>query len=205
MDTGKNLSVKASRLLAGQLAHRPQDFGSDARLIATLAAEAVDSVQTDVTSLRQAVLKRYVNGLLGQAPQQLDPQTELDLRIPACMNPVHAQAPAKPPAGKVPPSITRPDLDGFAQIVLRKAEREAEGWPGNRKAYISRVWRAVELAHPEWGLSEIEFKGMLTEAHRTGHIVLANADLKNKDALRDVEDSEITYKNTVWHFVRVEG
>ena len=57
---------------------------------------------------------------------------------------------------------------------------------------------------PHWGLSEIEFKCMLAEAHRSGHVVLASADLKNKENIKELESSAISYKNTVWHFVRVE-
>jgi hypothetical protein len=53
-----------------------------------------------------------------------------------------------------------------------------------------------------WALTEIEFKCMLTEAHRTGLIVLANADLKDKCALKELQDSAVIYKNTVWHYVR---
>jgi hypothetical protein len=45
---------------------------------------------------------------------------------------------------------------------------------------------------------------MLAEAHRSGQLVLATADLKDKSALKELEDSKILYKNTVWHFVRVE-
>jgi hypothetical protein len=45
---------------------------------------------------------------------------------------------------------------------------------------------------------------MLTEAHRCGLLVLANADLKDKRDLKDLQASAVTYKNTVWHFIRVE-
>ena len=45
---------------------------------------------------------------------------------------------------------------------------------------------------------------MLAEAHRLGAIVLANADLKDKKSIKDLESSAVPYKNTVWHFVRVE-
>ena len=66
------------------------------------------------------------------------------------------------------------------------------------------VWGAIAAKHPGWGLSEIEFKAMLAEAHRTGHIVLATADLKDKRLLRELQESAIAYKNTVFHLVRVE-
>jgi hypothetical protein len=66
------------------------------------------------------------------------------------------------------------------------------------------VWKAIRTSHPEWGLSEIEFKDMLAGAHRAGQLVLTGADLKNKQNIQDLEDSAILYKNTVWHYVRVE-
>jgi hypothetical protein len=88
--------------------------------------------------------------------------------------------------------------------VLSAARERAEGWPGNRKAFISQVWNAIRTSHPEWGLSEIEFKDMLAGAHRAGQLVLTGADLKNKQNIKEFEDSAILYKNTVWHYVRVE-
>jgi hypothetical protein len=112
-------------------------------------------------------------------------------------------APPLPIAVARPAAATRPDLGGFAKVVLDVARRSAEGWPGNRKAYISDVWLALRTARPEWGLSEIEFKSMLAEAHRTGHIVLANADLKDRRSLPKVQQSALTFKNTVLHFIRV--
>ena len=45
---------------------------------------------------------------------------------------------------------------------------------------------------------------MLVETHRLGLIVLVNADLKDKAKLATVEASAVSYKNTVWHYVRVE-
>jgi hypothetical protein len=102
------------------------------------------------------------------------------------------------------PLAQRPDLDGFASEVRGQAAISAEGWVGNRKAYISHVWRRVRERHPEWGLSEIEFKCMLAEAHRAGRLLLANADLKDDGSLRDVAESALVYKNAVFHFVRVD-
>jgi hypothetical protein len=88
--------------------------------------------------------------------------------------------------------------------VKEAAAKRAEGWPGSRKAYISHVWDTIRSSHPSWQLSEIEFKCMLAEAHRAGALVLANADLKDKRSMQELESSAVPYKNTVWHFVRVE-
>jgi hypothetical protein len=51
-------------------------------------------------------------------------------------------------------------------------------------------------------LSEIEFKSMLIEAHRRGALMLANADLRNKDQRHEIERSATPDRNTVWHYVR---
>ena len=216
LDAGKGLSVKASRLLAGQLALRPRDFGTDMRLITALAAEAVGAAQPDPAALRQAVLRNYVSELLGEGPAGTPRNAEVDAATVAQIAarqdelPLQALAPAGEPEPVTirrsrPSAANRPDLAGFARIVLDHADAQAEGWPGNRKAFISRVWQAIAEAHRDWGLSEIEFKSMLAEAHRTGHVVLASADIKSKESLADVQASAIAYKNTVWHFVRVEN
>ncbi len=76
-------------------------------------------------------------------------------------------------------------ISANSRAKCRPRRREmAEGWPGNRKAFISHVWNAIRDSEPQWGISEIEFKCMLAEAHRAGRIVLANADLKDKKNLK---------------------
>ncbi len=197
------LSAKAGRLLAGQLSHRPRDFGTDSRLVAALAAEQVGAFQTDADALRTAILRNFVSQSFSPAGvvQELSPKPANDQGTAPAQPAITApgQARARPAAAN------RPDLNGFAEVVRRAASARAEGWPGNRKAYVSHVWQDVQATYPEWGLTEIEFKAMLAEAHRTGHIVLANADLKDKRSLKELQDSAVAYKNTVWHFIRVEN
>ena len=197
LDAGGGISAKAGRMLAGQLAQKPRDFGTDARLIAALAAEAAGSPQIDADALRAAILRRFVG--------------EISQPTPAAVASAATAATPKPPpvvaivaTPQRPPAATRPDLDGFAKAVQAVAGARAEGWPGNRKAYISDVWQAINAAHSGWGLTEIEFKSMLAEAHRTGHVVLANADLKDRRSLPRIQQSALVFKNTVLHFVRVE-
>jgi hypothetical protein len=192
--TGRlGLSAKAERLLAAQLASRARSFGTDGRLVAALAAEQVGLNQADLGTLRLAVLRRYLAGEEKPASRQR-PAAKV-----AVMRPRAAEAAPEPPAA------SRPDLAGFAQDVRRHAATCAEGWPGNRKAYISRVWRLLRERRPEWGLTEIEFKCMLAEAHRAGSLALANADLKDDSNIKDLHDSAVVYKNAVFHFVRVDG
>jgi len=96
-------------------------------------------------------------------------------------------------------------LASFAREVRQLAEARAQGWPGNRRAYISQVWQLVRERRCEWGLSEIEFKCMLIEAHRAGSLALAHADMKDSSNVAELQDSAVVYKNAVFHFVRVDG
>jgi hypothetical protein len=198
LDAGGGISAKAGRMLAGQLAQKPRDFGTDARLIAALAAEAVGSPQIDADALRATILRRFVGEISQPTPAAVaSAATAASPKLAPAVT-IVAAVPQRPPAA------SRPNLEGFAKAVQAVAGSRAEGWPGNRKAYISDVWQAVSAAHAEWGLTEIEFKSMLAEAHRTGHVVLANADLKDRRSLPRIQQSALVFKNTVLHFVRVE-
>jgi hypothetical protein len=184
------LSARAARLLAGQLSQRRRDFGTDSRLIAGLAAEQLGVAQADLDVLQLALLRRYLeSGFQARVEQSPD-------AVGACAPAVASRHHAK---------SARADLASFAREVLTKASAHAEGWPGNRRAYISHVWRSIREARPEWGLSEIEFKCMLAEAHRVGQLVLAHADLKDNNNIKDVQESAIAYKNAVFHFIRVDA
>ena len=213
------LSTKASRLLAAQLSRKPRDFGTDSRLIATLASECVGASSTDPEAVRLALLRQYFT-LPAKAPPAKKPVAKRP--VVAAPRPVQPVAPPPPvsqvlrpqappsaprvePAVSTPlPAVGRPDLAGFVSEVRRHAAAAAQGWSGDRKAYISHVWRNVHGQHPCWNLSEIEFKAMLAEAHRTGQIVLANADLKDKSNIKDVQDSAVSYRNAVFHFIRID-
>jgi hypothetical protein len=201
------ISAKAGRMLAGQLARKPRNFGTDSRLIAALAAEHAGSAGTGLAQLRLAVLRRYLDG--GDKPAVLprrQPAKPAASR-PRLVEPAPAPAAVPAPAPVPPPEpvAARPDLAGFAAEVRRQALGKAQGWPGNRKAYISHVWQAVREAQAVWGLSEIEFKCMLAEAHRAGSLVLANADLKDSGSIKELQDSAVVYKNAIFHFIRVDG
>ena len=191
------LSAKASRLLAGQLAKKPRDFRTDTRLVAALAMEAAGAKRVDLVQLRLGVLGRFL-GL--SAP----PATRAAAPTAAPAPNVEA-APVAVAETQSEPQFRRPDPAGFARAVKLAAGTAAEGWAGNRRAYVANVWALISERHPEWGVTDIEFKAMLVEAHRLGLVALVNADLKDKRHLETVEASAVTYKNTVWHYVRVEG
>lgn len=194
---GAALSAKAGRVLAGQLLQKPRELPTDTRLIAALCADQAGIARLDIDALRLAVLRRLARI---DAPAPPPPIAKAVLR-PVGESPPSAPQAFTPQAEETP---QRPGLAQFSAGVLSAARTRAEGWPGARKAFISRVWDAIRTSHPEWGLSEIEFKDMLAGAHRAGQLVLTGADLKNKQNIKEFEDSAILYKNTVWHYVRVE-
>ncbi|MBS0241099.1 MAG: hypothetical protein JSS20_02900 [Proteobacteria bacterium] len=206
------LPAKASRLLASQLSTSGREFGTDSRLIAALATEAVGARRADLKSLRLAVLKKFLGReeatdratkrklRLARRAERAAPQPPIPTPPPAA---AIAELSPPPPVADAPAIVVqRPGPEVFASAVLAATDETAEGWAGNRKAFISKVWERVQARHAGWQLTEIEFKCMLTEAHRTGLLVLANADLKDKRALRELQASAVVYKNTVWHYVR---
>jgi hypothetical protein len=192
---GAALSAKAGRVLAGQLLSTPRELNTDGRLIAALSAEITGAARPEIEAMRLGLLRRLA--------ETTPPKKRADASPAPKTNGI--AEPAKPAPDAVSAGIAqRPGLAQFSAGVLDAARNHAEGWPGSRKAFISQVWNAIRKSHPEWGLSEIEFKDMLAGAHRAGQLVLTGADLKNKQNIKDLEDSAILYKNTVWHFVRVE-
>ena len=204
---GSAFTSKAGRSLSGQLSINPREFGTDQQLVAGLAAEAVGAVQTDLDSLRLAIFRNLGTKVLA-AHAEFENAKAAKSKIGFAAKPVpHLSPRAANDAGPrqtEKPASARPDPGTFATAIKSAAALHAEGWPGNRKAFISQVWQAIRSSHPAWDLTEIEFKCMLAEAHRLGQVALATADLKDKKSIAAIESSAIAYKNTVWHFVRVE-
>ncbi len=198
---GSGLPGKTGRLLAGQLFKPPRELATDGKLVLALAADVSGASDTTLDALKLALLRRLTQmpdaGPMAQAlrpPRARTPQWAPD-------NDAAPLAPQNRPITRTP---VRPDMLEFAGAVVDAARPISEGWPGNRKAFISRTWRAIRSTRPEWELTEIAFKSMLAEAHRSGQLMLTTADLKDRCDLKELEDSKILYKNTVWHFVRVE-
>jgi predicted regulator of Ras-like GTPase activity (Roadblock/LC7/MglB family) len=197
------LPARASRLLAAQLLDKPRDPGTDRRLVSALAQQACGARDPDLAALRAAVLRRFFAAPPQASAAAVPAGGALDRSV---SNLAPAQTrPATPAALQLPAAARSLDLVGFATEVRRLAAGEAQGWSGDRKAYISRVWRSLRERRPEWALSEIEFKCMLAEAHRSGQLNLANADLKDESNIKDVQDSAVIYRNAVFHFIRVDA
>jgi hypothetical protein len=207
---GAGLPAKPGRVLAGQLFKQPREIGSDGKLILQLACEIAGSREHSLEALELAVLRGLTTPKdASEAPAApARPQRSESAQRPARASPAPKPANDRIPLQGLAPPATRPlsppDMTEFCRAVIDAARPVAEGWPCNRKAFISLVWKAIRNTRPDWGLSETAFKGMLAEAHRSGKIELATADLKDGRDLKSLEDSKILYKNTVWHFVRVQ-
>lgn len=207
---GAGLPAKPGRLLAGQLFKQPREIASDGKLIVQLASEIAGAREQSFEALELAVLRRLTSAKPAHDGAHIQPARakrsepahhQSRTPTPKAANDRAPLADSMPPATR---SLAPPDIMEFCSAVVDAARPVAEGWPGNRKAFISLVWKAIRNARPDWGLSEIAFKGMLAEAHRSGRIELASADLKDGRDLKSLEESKILYKNTVWHFVRVQ-
>lgn len=201
---GPGLPAKPGRVLAGQLFRQPREIASDGKLIVQLAAEVAGAREHTLEALQLAVLR----GLT--APKDaVSEKSSIPKRAKRSSPVARAPSPANDgaPFPNLAPPVQQPsppDMAEFCAAVMDVARPVSEGWPGNRKAFISLVWKAIRSSRPDWGLSEVAFKGMLAEAHRLGQIELASADLKDGRDLRSLEDSKILYKNTIWHYVRVQ-
>ncbi|WP_045837417.1 hypothetical protein [Hyphomicrobium sp. 99] len=207
---GAGLPAKPGRLLAGQLFKHPREIASDGKLIVGLACEIAGCREPSLPALELALLRALMvpkdEGAAVAAPParaRAEPPQRRPVRAPA-PKPANDRAPLSEKQPSLFEVVSPPDMPEFCRAVVDAARPVAEGWPGNRKAFISLVWKAIRNARPDWGLSEIAFKGMLAEAHRSGQLELATADLKDGRDLKSLEDSKILYKNTVWHFVRVQ-
>ena len=183
-----------ARRAVERLLKRPREFASDSALLAELAAEQVGAQQTSVPSLRRAILRKLIgrSTVTGVAEARKD-----------------ASPPAKPPARQSAPvdATSRPpapDAYAFHAAVVGAARSCAEGWPGNRRAYVAKVWQAFVTAHPSWHLPVEDFKAWLVEAHKAGSLTLAYADLRSKDTIDLVQASAVRDRNNEWHFIRVD-
>ena len=202
---GQGLPGKAARILAGQLFRQPCEMTADGKLVVALAGEVLATRDLTVEGFKRALLRRIAPTAPSSESGRTDPAKSAERKAPrSAPRPDNDAEPMSAAPAVATPRPRRPDMQEFAGAVVAAARPVAEGWSGNRKAFISLVWNAIRKTRPEWELTEIAFKGMLAEAHRTGYVVLAGADLKVKCDLKELEDSKILYKNTVWHFVRVE-
>ncbi|GJM03268.1 MAG: hypothetical protein DHS20C08_17690 [Rhodomicrobium sp.] len=171
-----NLSQKEAVMMGTKLLKSRHVVESDGELIACLAAESVGAMNESAAELRQMLFRRLIDA---RESSELPDSSQGELGV-------------------------LPDLAEFTEEVKAIAAEIAVGWPGNRRAFISHVWQALQLKFPHWPLNEGQYKDMILSAHRHGLLRLAIADLRDKGILDDVTSSRIVYKNSEWHFIRVE-
>jgi hypothetical protein len=187
--SGHFLTAPERRAQAATLIKGRAKPDSDHRLIARIAAEQVGSHRTSPAALRMQLLRAYM-----------------------CGEPVANAVKPKQPVAKGPvskgtvPRKTQPafELGEFLAEVRNFARECAQGWSGNRRALVSRVFPRLAAAHPDWGLDVGRFKTLLAEAHKAGRLNLVHADLRDKKLLDDLAASAIAYHNMTMHFIRVE-
>lgn len=196
------LSPKLARLFASFLSDSGKDFSSYRSLFLFLAAEIVGAPKISEDAVKSSLNKNLMAELFINYAAIYNKQKSNEVSefaIPTFQKKSVAKASKFDGEGMKPPS-----LQDFAFIVCDIARQSAQGWSGNRKIFISQVWDALAKECKSWGLSEGDFKRMLTEAHRRGELLLSNADLKSEDLRYDIERSATHDRNAVWHYVKVK-
>jgi hypothetical protein len=127
--------------------------------------------------------------------------------IQAFREAVLSPSPAPAPA---PVRRARPDPAALAAIVRSvmptiRAETDPDGrWRGrfgDRKVFISAIWRVLANDPRMGGMAFPEFKHELTKAHRARQLVLARADLVAAMNPNEVAESETYDDIATYHFV----
>lgn len=171
-----SVTHKEAVMMGAKLLKSRHAVESDGELMACLAAELVGAINESSSELRQMLFRRLIT------PRESTLTT-------AMIEPLREQP---------------PELPEFTQEILTIAAKSAVGWPGNKRAFISHVWRDLQKKFPFWQLTESDYKNMILSAHRAGLLRLAIADLRDKNNVQDVSDSRISYKNSEWHFIRID-
>ena len=106
-----------------------------------------------------------------------------------------AHALGEPPAAAL-------GIEAFAQVVREAAARADSGRFGDRKVFVSALWRALSADDPRFASRTIEeFKARLVEANARRHLTLARADYVAARDPVEVARSHIENLNSDFHFV----
>ena len=166
---------------------------SDGELLACLAAEAVGAMNESAAELRQMLFRQLITSR-ESSPLAGDNEGHVTSN--------HLQATGEPnPNGTI--EAAPPPLALFTSEVnhRRGNRRRLAGQPP--RLYFSCLAgpaRKIPPLAPQRGAVQ----EMILSAHRSGQLRLAIADLRDKTNLDDVTQSRIAYKNSEWHFIRVE-
>lgn len=203
---------KLALFLASQKLRRPRSIETSNQLLSFLAAEAVGSVQPDAKALRLQLLRQLM------IPKDANDANISNISAPkSSMRPTYtntnykkAQQTQSEMCLAIKPDaeagLDLIDLKSFSNIVLEFAKPHATGWQGNKRAFVSHVWNSMraEKQNLSLNIDKNQFKTMLADAHRAGHLMLGIADLRDKENMTDIQESAIRYKNTEWHYIRMK-
>jgi hypothetical protein len=169
------------------------------RGLVLLAGRSVAAPRADVKALRDGVVQAWLGGhSWTEATQQLSPVLD------------PGKAPARdgardggngPARESSPPPVN--DLEAFAGRVREAARQADRGVFGDRKVFISSVWRGLYAGDDSVSLEE--FKRHLIEANRLGLLRLYRADLVEEMDPAEVAASATQYRDATFHFVEREA
>ena len=180
------------------------------RGLVQLALRSVSARRADLRALRDGVVSAWLGGRSWTAPSRA---VEPD---PVLTGPHSGSEPANgkgggnggdPSNGSQPGSSqggsTSGGLEDFARQVRDAAGRARSGVFGDRKVFISALWR--DLSGPGDGAGSLEqFKQRLVEANRRGLLRLYRADLVEEMDPAEVAASATRYLDATFHFVERE-
>jgi hypothetical protein len=108
-----------------------------------------------------------------------------------------AGEPTKPAASE------SPDLRAFAGRVLAAARACKTGRFGDRKVFISHVWKALAGDPAVQGIDLDGFKRKLVECNRTGLLHLLQGNLTQAFDRKDMDESETIQHPSAFHFIDI--
>lgn len=96
------------------------------------------------------------------------------------------------------------DLEAFANTVKSVSRMCPTGRFGDNKVFISHVWNQLH-DEPQFALLGLTgFKQKLIEANRARLLTLSRADMVELQNPDDLDQSETTFLNAVYHFILIE-
>jgi len=165
------------------------------RGLVLLAGRSVAAPRADVKALRDGVVQAWLGG---------HSWTEATQELAAVLD--SGNGPARDGANGPARASSSPavnDLEAFAGRVREAARRADRGVFGDRKVFISSVWRGLYAG--DGSLSLEEFKRRLIEANRRGLLRLYRADLVEEMDPAEVAASATQYRDATFHFVEREA
>jgi hypothetical protein len=178
------------RLLATVL---ESDGANWERELALLAARAALVPRADLVALRDGVVKTWLGGRnWTQAREAID--------VLAGLGREERRVTVTAPSPPAPASVE--DLDSFARRVRAAAASARTGLFGDRKVFISALFRELGDAA---GVPTLDaFKKLLVEANRQGLLHLHRADLVQEMDPAEVSASATQHLDATFHFVERE-